>query len=138
MDTDRLNRWLTLGANVAVLAGLVGCAAPTRYVIQNVNLGMTTHQVSELVGEPTILSDQEPYQAWRYEYRVLSKSECEHETGINPSPCVHVCVYQTVWFADSVVRSMTTSRVEGLQECGLGSVPIDWDQMPEYVNRPND
>ena len=121
-----------------IAIGIVGCAAPTRYVIQNVKLGMSTLQVSELVGEPTVLSDQEPYQAWRYEYQVLSKGECGDEYNVNPTPCVHVCEYKTVWFTDNVVRSMTTFRVDSPQECGLGSVPINWDYMPKYANRPND
>ena len=121
-----------------IIFGVAGCALSTRDSIKNVGLGMSTEDVQAIVGAPTAQAEQDPYQAWRYEYQVLSKGDCGDEYNVNPTPCVYGCEYKTVWFTDNVVRSMTTFRVESVKECGLGSVPINWDYMPKYANRPND
>jgi len=56
MDTDRLNRWLTLGANVAVLAGIVILAAE---ISQNTDMMRT--QINQSRAEASMSEAQSMY-----------------------------------------------------------------------------
>ena len=56
MDTDRLNRWLTLGANVAVLAGIVILAAE---ISQNTDMMRT--QINQSRAEASMSEAQAMY-----------------------------------------------------------------------------
>ena len=130
---------MTANLNAAVLCvtfAAAGCASATRSLIAEVSLGMTAEKVSELLGEPVDRARQEPYQAWRYEYidyRLGRDSDC----GSPNDDCRPVCKHTTIWLNDDVVRSMTSIRVDSLEECGSSSLPINWEHMPDYAKHPD-
>ena len=121
-----------------IVIGVAGCASTNRLAVKDVKLGMSTDEVLALVGEPVAQAEQHPYQAWRYEYRVTSSYDCL--TGgaeSNPrGPCRQACEHTTVWFNNNEVRSMTSVRVDSLEECGTDSTPMIWEHMPGYVKGP--
>jgi hypothetical protein len=122
-----------------IVIGVAGCASTNRLAFKNVSLGMSSDEVLTLVGEPVAQAELDPYQAWRYEYRVLGPTNpCDPPDvrGNNPT-CRQVCEHTTVWFNDYEVRSMTSVRVDSLEECGIDSTPIIWEHMPDYVKGPD-
>ena len=61
-----------MAGNLNVAGGLIaivilGCALSTRSLVLDVYTGMTIHEVADILGEPTIWSTHENYEAWRYE-----------------------------------------------------------------------
>jgi len=40
------------------------------------------------------------------------------------------CKYTTVWLKDRKLVGVTTRRGGSVAGCGLGSEPVDWNQMP--------
>ncbi len=123
-------------AVVCVAIAATGCASTTRSLIAEVSLGMTAEKVSELLGEPVARARQEPYQAWRYEYIDYRLQRDDHCFSPNDD-CRPVCEHTTIWLNDDVVRSMTSIRVDSLKECGSSSLPINWENMPDYARRPD-
>jgi len=117
-----------------IVIGAAGCASSTRNAVDNVGLGMTTEEVRTIVGAPTAQAEQETYQAWRYEYRVVGP--CAYKDG-RGSECRQLCEHATLWFNDNEFRSTTRIRVESLEECGESSTPIFWEHMPDYAKGPN-
>ncbi len=113
---------------------VAGCATSTGDAIRNVGLGMSAEEVQAVVGTPTAKSEQGPYRAWRYEYRVIGS--CTQmgggRDGGGPA-CRQVCEHATVWFNGNEVRSITAIRVDSLEECGQSSTPIFWQHMPSYA-----
>jgi S1-C subfamily serine protease len=96
-----------------VFFGIVGCASTTSTAIARVTPGMSTAQVSALLGSPDSRSFRDNYEAWQYA-DVVGFGQCE---------------YITIFIASGVVRSMTSRRGSSVAGCGLGSAPVDWSQM---------
>ena len=120
---------------------LAGCATPTKDAIRDIGLGMSMNDVELALGQPKAHAEQGPYDAWRYEYRILGPSSCKNPfaagggSGTNPN-CEQICEHATVWFNENEVRSITSIRVHTLGDCRLESTPIDWEHMPEYAKEP--
>ena len=134
-----------MAGNLNVAGGLIaivilGCAPSTRSLVLDVYTGMTIHEVADILGEPTIWSTHENYEAWRYEYKQLPRTVCK-SSGTTRSQlpnCAYVCEHATIWFTDEVVSAVTGAWVDNLKWCGACLMPIDWDQMPEYAKSPGD
>ncbi len=116
---------------------ILGCASSPRFLLLDVHMGMSKDQVLDILGEPASRSSQEPYQAWRYEYKYLSQTKCTYATPNRILMCSSECLYGTVWFNNNVVRALTGIRSDSLKECESGSIPVDWNHMPESVKRPD-
>ena len=123
---------------VTIVLGLSGCAATTSNTIKDVRLDMSTGDVLATVGEPAVRAEQGPFQAWRYEFRVLGPRPCNQRMSPagGATPCRQVCEHATVWFNSDRVRSMTRLLVDDIEGCGTGTAPITWESMPDYVQGP--
>lgn len=122
-------------AGCLLVIGMTACASNTRYAVNDVSLGMTPNEVLALAGDPVASERLDAFRAWRYEYRVPRSNGCivGNEFGPQAEPCGQVCEHTTVWFRNDEVRSMTSLRVDSLDDCGSGSTPIFWEHMPDYV-----
>jgi len=98
-----------------VVAALVGCASTTARAKAELEPGMPSSQVRTLLGAPDDRSFRGQDEAWQY-FDVVGFGQCE---------------YLTAWFADGVLLAVTTRRGDSVAGCGLGSVPVDWGQMPK-------
>jgi len=99
---------------LALVVVLVGCASTTQRGKSELNPGMTTDQVRALLGTPDDRSFRESDEAWQYE-DVVGFGQCE---------------YLTAWFLDGNLHAVTTRRGSSVAGCGLGSMSVDWGQMP--------
>jgi len=97
-----------------ILFLLVACTSTTSRGREQLSPGLTTAQVKKLMGKPDGRSFNESNEAWQYQ-DVVGFGQCE---------------YLTAWFTDGVLRSVTTRRGGSVAGCGLGSSPVDWNQMP--------
>lgn len=97
-----------------VCACFLGCASTTARGKEALNPGMTTAQVKELLGSPDGRSFNDTNEAWQYQ-DVVGFGQCE---------------YLTAWFANGVLKAVTTRRGGSVAGCGLGSTPVDWTKMP--------
>jgi len=114
---------------------VTGCASPTRLSIGNVRLGMSPDQVLAVVGEPAAQDERQHLRAWRYEYlNRLAKDGGAVCGYYEYEPCRSYCEHTTVWFNDNNVRSMTLYAVDGMEGCGTGSTPINWEHMPDHID----
>jgi len=96
-----------------ILLGLFGCGATTKLAIQDVETGMTSAQVSNMLGEPRNRSFEGEYEAWLY------------SDPVSFGMCAHV----TIWFEDTIVLSMSSIRYR----CRSGRPPPNWDKMPNSM-----
>ena len=93
---------------------MVGCASTTTKARVDVVRGMSSSDVSGLLGNPDSrsfrgLSDE----AWQY-HDIVGYGQCE---------------YVTIFFRDEKVLSMTSRRGGSISGCGLGSRPVNWAEM---------
>ena len=100
---------------VVLYAVLLGCATTTARGKEHLKVGMTTGQVRDLLGKPDDRSFHESNEAWQY-YDIVGFGQCE---------------YLTAWFVRGVLHAVTTRRGSSIAGCGLGSMPVDWGQMPK-------
>jgi len=99
----------------ALLIGLAGCASTTKRGKAELEVGMTTAQVRHLLGTPDDRSFRENNEAWQY-HDVVGYGQCE---------------YLTAWFTQGILHAVTTRRGASIAGCGLGSMAVDWGQMPK-------
>ena len=100
---------------VALAIALAGCASTTQRGKAELNPGMTTDQVRTILGDPDDRSFRASNEAWQYQ-DVVGFGQCE---------------YLTAWFLDGALHAVTTRRGSSVAGCGLGSMPVDWGQMPK-------
>ena len=100
---------------VAVVFGVVGCASTTSTANERVTQGMSTSSVTSLLGNPDNREFRESFEAWQYS-DIVGFGQCE---------------YITIYFAEGVVRTMTSVRGGSIAGCGLGSDPVNWAEIDE-------
>ena len=98
-----------------LLAAISACASTTKRGKAELEVGMTATQVRTLLGTPDDRSFRESNEAWQY-HDVVGYGQCE---------------YLTAWFTNGVLHAVTTRRAASIAGCGLGSMPVDWGQMPK-------
>jgi hypothetical protein len=107
---------------VLALIVLSGCGSTTTKAIDDVRPGLTATEVTNLLGDPTNRSFLETYEAWQYD-DIVGFGQCE---------------YITIWFDNEIVQSMTSRRGSSIAGCGLGSDPVNWDDMPKSKKESNE
>jgi len=83
-DTHGEATLMTLGTMIMcglVFFGIVGCASTTSTATARVTPGMSTAQVSALLGSPDSRSFRDNYEAWQYA-DVVGFGQCESETTL--------------------------------------------------------
>ncbi len=88
-------------------------------------------QAYDILGEPARASYQGTNEAWLYEYKYMSRSNCRSSTHNDVSSCRAKCLHAIVWFNRYEVRAVTGAESDRLKYCGSGVTPIDWNDMPE-------
>lgn len=124
---------LAFGLIVLVVSG---CTSSPRLRLLDVSEGMSSVQVSDILGEPARQSVHEPYSAWIYEYAQIDSTRCTDSTPNAIGRCEKKCTHAIVWFNQDVVKIVTGYETENVTYCGEGLVPIDWDKIPEAVRHP--
>jgi hypothetical protein len=102
---------------VSVVAITMLCMAGCANVSQReaeISPEMNKQTVTAIMGLPMTRSVDETKEAWQY----------GHMVGFGQ------CAYTTVWFSGGKVVGMTSRRGPSVAGCGLGSHPVDWNQMP--------
>ncbi|MGH8397586.1 MAG: outer membrane protein assembly factor BamE domain-containing protein [Gammaproteobacteria bacterium] len=106
-----VNRW-TLSILAILLLGS-GCASIDRNV-EKLEPGMSKQQVLSIMGEPADRSFRGTDEAWRY----------QEVTGFGQ------CKYTTIWIRQGKLVGVSTRRGGSVFGCGLGSEPVNWQEMP--------
>ena len=120
---------------VCCLIAIVGCTASPRQRLLDVEVGMSMEQVSDILGDPARNSHQRPYEAWLYEYKYFAHSGCGSDIL---DFCDETCLHAVVWFNRDEVVAVTGVRSHRVQFCGIGVMPINWNDLPESVRQGND
>jgi hypothetical protein len=100
---------------LVIVISLAGCASTTKRGKAELDVGMTIAQVRAALGAPDDRSFREINEAWQY-HDVVGFGQCE---------------YLTAWFTNGILHAVTTRRGSSVAGCGLGSMPVDWGQMPK-------
>ena len=108
---------------------VTACATPSRTTVPEVILGMSTEQVSAVLGEPSKQSTRkqstrEIHKAWRYE-DIVRAAPCTRRF----SGCGNACEHIVVWFERDVAVAVTTHYMSSLAKCGHDD-PVRWDRRP--------
>lgn len=106
---------------IAVSLCLAGCATAgnvTPDQVAQVNPGMTSAQVLQVMGAPGARSFREQAEAWQYCRDTMFQDD-----------------YQTVWIVEGVVVSLTNQSLPPGGPCAgyYGMVAVDWGQAPPDV-----
>lgn len=96
------------------IATLTGCASTGKAVAQ-LEPGMSKQEVLTIMGEPADRSFRGTDEAWQYQELV----------GFGQ------CKYNTVWLSNGKLVGVTSRRGASVAGCGLGSKPVDWQDMPQ-------
>lgn len=99
---------------LVLAVSLVGCASTGKAVVKP-EPGMTKDQVVQILGTPADRSFRGSDEAWQYQ-EVAGLGQCK---------------YTTVWISNDKLLGVSTRRGSSVAGCGLGSEPVDWDQMPK-------
>lgn len=110
---------------------IAGCASSPSQRLLDVSVGMSMEQVLEVLGEPARISHQKTYEAWLYEYKYVSRSNCKSSTPNSIVSCDKRCLHAIVWFDRYEVSAVTGGESDSLRYCGSGVASIDWNDMPE-------
>lgn len=116
---------------LCLLIVVVGCAKSPRKRLLDIKIGMTNEEVWDILGEPAQISIRQPYEAWLYEYRYFSHSRCGQSTRNGGNFCDETCLHAVVWFESDRVEAVSGAESRRVRFCGLGVVPIDWDDKPQ-------
>ncbi len=110
---------------------IAGCASSPRQRLLDVSVGMSMEQAYDILGEPARASYQGTNEAWLYEYKYMSRTNCRSSTHNDAFSCRAKCLHAIVWFNRYEVRAVTGAASDRLEYCGSGVIPIDWNHMPE-------
>lgn len=91
-----------------------GCASTGR-AVGELEPGMSKQQVVAILGEPADRSFRGNDEAWQYQELV----------GFGQ------CKYTTVWISKGKLVGVSSRRGSSVAGCGLGSRPVDWQEMPQ-------
>jgi hypothetical protein len=111
---------------------VAACATPSRKTVNEVILGMSTDQVSAVLGDPSKQSTRkqstrEIHAAWRYE-DIVRVEPCSRRF----SGCRNACEHILIWFERDVVVAVTAHYVSSLAKCGDDDDPVRWDRRPNH------
>ncbi|MGH8293413.1 MAG: outer membrane protein assembly factor BamE domain-containing protein [Gammaproteobacteria bacterium] len=104
-------RWAFLILTVILFEA--GCASLSHHVEQ-LEPGMSKQQVLSIMGEPANRSFRGTNEAWQYQ-EVVGFGQCQ---------------YTTIWIRQNNLVGVSTRRGGSIAGCGLGSEPINWQEMP--------
>jgi len=94
---------------------LAACASsPIDDAVSKLEPGMSKDKVLVLLGQPADRSFRGVDEALQYQ-EIAGLGQCK---------------YTTVWLSEGKLVGVTTRRGGSVLGCGLGSQPVDWQQMP--------
>jgi hypothetical protein len=100
---------------VVITFALVACASSsTDDAVSSLQPGMSKEQVVAKVGKPGDRTFRGNDEALSYA-KIAGFGQCK---------------YTTLWFRDGKLVGVTTRRGGSVAGCGLGSEPVDWNEMP--------
>jgi hypothetical protein len=102
-------------AVLIMVVALAACASSTTdEAVSKLEPGMSKQKVLGLLGQPADRSFRGVDEALQY----------QHIAGFGQ------CKYTTIWLSEGKLVGVTTRRGGSVAGCGLGSQPVDWQQMP--------
>jgi hypothetical protein len=103
-------------AMLIMMVTLAACAStsPIDDAVSKLEPGMSKDKVLVLMGQPADRSFRGADEALQY----------QEIAGVGQ------CKYTTVWLSEGKLLGVTTRRGGSVLGCGLGSQPVDWQQMP--------